>query len=54
MIRLSGIALRFGERALFRDLSWLVPPGSRVGLVGDNGAGKTTLLRLIVGHVQPD
>src|SRR3954453_9964804 len=43
-----------GERTLFRDLTWHVGPGDRIGLVGVNGAGKTTLLRLLVGEVEPD
>src|SRR3954447_11565482 len=43
-----------GPRPLFRDLTWHVGPGDRIGVVGVNGAGKTTLLRLLVGEVQPD
>src|SRR3954469_21734217 len=43
-----------GERTLFRDLTWHVGPGDRVGVVGVNGAGKTSLLRLLVGEVEPD
>jgi ATP-binding cassette subfamily F protein uup len=43
-----------GERSLFRDLTWHVGPGDRIGVVGVNGAGKTTLLRLLVGEIEPD
>src|SRR3954452_13343834 len=43
-----------GPRPLFRDLTWHVGPGDRIGLVGVNGAGKTSLLRLLVGEVEPD
>src|SRR3712207_3258940 len=42
------------DRQLFRDLTWHVGPGDRIGVVGVNGAGKTTLLRLLVGEVEPD
>ncbi|MGR6967175.1 ABC-F family ATP-binding cassette domain-containing protein [Geodermatophilus sp. URMC 61] len=43
-----------GPRTLFRDLTWHVGPGDRIGVVGVNGAGKTTLLRLLVGETEPD
>lgn len=43
-----------GERLLIEDLSFLVPPGSIVGVIGPNGAGKTTLLNLIAGVEAPD
>ena len=42
------------ERTLFRDLTWHVGPGDRIGIVGVNGAGKTSLLKLLVGEVEPD
>jgi ATP-binding cassette subfamily F protein 3 len=54
MITLSGVAVRYGARVLFRDVSLRIDPGTRVGLVGANGAGKTTLLELIAGERQPD
>ncbi|MGY1805993.1 ABC-F family ATP-binding cassette domain-containing protein [Blastococcus sp. SYSU D00669] len=41
-------------RELFRDVTWHVGPGDRIGVVGVNGAGKTTLLRLLVGELEPD
>ncbi|MGY1672541.1 ABC-F family ATP-binding cassette domain-containing protein [Geodermatophilus sp. SYSU D00710] len=43
-----------GPRPLFRDLTWHVGPGDRIGVVGVNGAGKTSLLRMLVGEVEPD
>jgi len=39
---------------LFKDLTWNVGPGDRIGIVGVNGAGKTSLLKLLVGETQPD
>src|ERR1019366_7726853 len=43
-----------GGRRLFRDLSFTLTPGTRLGLLGRNGTGKTTLLRLLAGELQPD
>src|SRR3712207_2860113 len=43
-----------GPRTLFRDLTWHVGPGDRIGVVGVDGAGKTTLLRLLLGEITPD
>ncbi len=43
-----------GPRALFKDLTWHVGPGDRIGIVGVNGAGKTSLLRMLVGETKPD
>ena len=54
MIRLDGIKRQFGGRVLFGDLSWVIPPGARLGLVGPNGVGKTTLLRILDGRERPD
>jgi ATP-binding cassette ChvD family protein len=44
----------YGDRLLFDKLSFSLPPGGIVGIIGANGAGKTTLFRLIVGQEQPD
>ncbi|HDS09929.1 MAG TPA: ABC transporter ATP-binding protein [Firmicutes bacterium] len=54
MINIQNLFLRFGERVLFNNLSWMIPDGSRVGLVGNNGTGKTTLFRMIISEMQPD
>ena len=54
MIQLHDISLHFGDQVLFDRLSWGIPPGERIGLIGKNGAGKTTMLRLIEGHIKPD
>jgi len=54
MVHLDGIRRHFGPQMLFEDLSWMVSPLARVGLVGPNGAGKTTLLRILAGTDQPD
>jgi len=54
MIQLDAVSRRFGAQVLFRELSWRIPAGARLGLVGPNGAGKTTLLRLLAGRDKPD
>ncbi|MES2965961.1 MAG: ABC-F family ATP-binding cassette domain-containing protein [Bdellovibrionota bacterium] len=54
MIHLSGIAKGFGSKTLYRDGSFQVNPGDKIGLVGPNGAGKTTLFRMMVGEDRPD
>ncbi|MCF7935110.1 MAG: ABC-F family ATP-binding cassette domain-containing protein [Synergistales bacterium] len=54
MIKLEGINLSFGETQLFRNLTWHIPDGAKIGLVGRNGAGKTTLFRLMLGQETPD
>jgi ATPase subunit of ABC transporter with duplicated ATPase domains len=50
----DGLHKGYGERLLIEDLSFDLPPGGIVGVIGANGAGKTTLFRLIVGEEQPD
>ena len=52
----EAVTLRkaYGDRLLFEDLSFTLPPAGIVGVIGPNGAGKTTLLRLITGEEQPD
>ena len=44
----------YGDRLLFDDLCFALPPGGIVGVIGANGAGKTTLFRMIVGQEKPD
>ena len=44
----------YGERLLFEDMSFRLPPGGIIGVIGPNGAGKTTLFRMIVGQETPD
>jgi ATP-binding cassette subfamily F protein uup len=50
----EGIARGYGDRKLFRDVSFAVGPGMRLGLLGANGSGKTTLLKVLAGEVPPD
>lgn len=50
----QGVALGYGARVLFADLSFIVGPRDRVGLVGPNGAGKSSLMKLLAGVLRPD
>jgi energy-dependent translational throttle protein EttA len=54
VVEADRIGKGFGDRLLFEDLSFSLPPGGIVGVVGPNGAGKTTLFRMIVGDQQAD
>jgi len=54
VIEAEGLSKAFGDRLLFEGLSFSVPPGAIVGLVGGNGVGKTTLFRLITGQEPAD
>jgi ATP-binding cassette ChvD family protein len=54
VIEVDHLCKGFGERMLINDLSFNVPRGSIVGIIGGNGAGKTTFLRMLVGQEQPD
>ena len=53
MISLDNLTVSYGGWTLFDNISFLINPKDRIGLVGKNGAGKTTLLKLIVGLQQP-
>ena len=50
----NGISKSYGDKELFHDLTFNIPPGSLVGVIGPNGAGKTTLFRLLTGQEKPD
>ena len=54
MIQLKDINLSFGSRDIFRNLSWHIKDGKRIGLFGPNGVGKTTLLNMLAGLIRPD
>ncbi len=54
MIIIKDLSLSLGDKTLFAAINWTIPPGSRIGLVGNNGTGKTTLLRAIMGDLELD
>jgi len=54
VIEAKGLSKSYGDKLLFDDLSFSLPPGGIVGVIGPNGAGKTTLFKLITGQDKPD
>ena len=54
VVEAENVSKSFGDRLLFENMTFLLPPGGIVGVIGPNGAGKTTLFRMITGHEQPD
>ena len=54
VIEAQHVAKAFGDKLLFDDLNFMLPPNGIVGVIGPNGAGKTTLFRLIMGMEKPD
>ncbi|MBQ0123543.1 MAG: energy-dependent translational throttle protein EttA [Bacteroidales bacterium] len=54
VIEASGVSKAFGDKLLFENLNFKLPPAGIVGVIGPNGAGKTTLFRLIMGYEKPD
>ena len=54
MIEAQHVAKAFGDRLLFDDLNFMLPPNGIVGVIGPNGAGKTTLFRMIMGQESID
>jgi ATP-binding cassette ChvD family protein len=54
VVEANSLTKGFGDKLLFEDLSFSLPPGGIVGVIGPNGAGKTTLFRMITGQEQAD
>jgi ATP-binding cassette ChvD family protein len=54
VIEAKNISKAYGDKLLFENLSFMLPPGGIVGVIGPNGAGKSTLFKLITGKEQPD
>jgi sulfate-transporting ATPase len=54
VIEVKGLTKAYGDKLLFENLSFSLPPGGIVGIIGPNGAGKTTLFKLISGQEEPD
>ena len=54
VIEVQNVSKAYGDKLLFEDLSFTLPPGGIVGVIGPNGASKSTLFKLITGKEQPD
>jgi len=53
VVDLIDVSVSFGEKQVLKDITWLIGPGERTGILGMNGAGKSTLLSLVTGDLQP-
>jgi ATP-binding cassette ChvD family protein len=54
VLEVEGLEKEYGDKLLFKDLTFRLPPNGIVGVIGPNGAGKSTLFKLITGQEQPD
>ncbi len=54
VVEAKGVKKIYGDRLIFEDMDFRLPPGGIIGVIGPNGAGKTTLFRMIVGQETPD
>ena len=54
VVEMEGVSKGFGERILFEDLTFKLPPAGIIGVIGPNGAGKTTLFKLIMKQLEAD
>ncbi len=54
VVEAKGVRKIYGDRLIFEDMDFRLPPGGIIGVIGPNGAGKTTLFRMIVGQETPD
>jgi sulfate-transporting ATPase len=54
VLNVQGVSKSFGDREVLRDVTFEVPAGAVVGVIGPNGTGKTTLLKIIAGQLEPD
>jgi ATP-binding cassette ChvD family protein len=54
VVEANGLAKAYGDRLLFENVEFTLPPGGIVGVIGPNGAGKTTLFKMLTGQEKPD
>jgi len=54
VVEATNLGKSYGDRLLFENVNFRLPPGGIVGIIGPNGAGKTTLLRMLMGQEKPD
>ena len=54
VVEAENLAKGYGDRLLYENVNFKLPPGGIVGVIGPNGAGKTTLFRMLTGQEKPD
>ena len=54
LLRVEGLAKAFDGRSIWKDVTFNVKPGERIGIIGPNGSGKTTLLKSLLGELEPE